>query len=40
MRSSGFKPQYSYTRPGRIDDAASLPNVLGRRQALIVLSKD
>ena len=36
---STFDSPYSYTRLGRIDDAAALPQVLGRGQVRIVFSK-
>jgi hypothetical protein len=34
-----FDSPYSYTRLGRIDDAAALPQVLGRGQVRIVFTK-
>jgi hypothetical protein len=34
-----FDSTYSYTRLGRIDDAAALPQVLGRGQVRIVFTK-
>jgi hypothetical protein len=35
-----FDSPYSYTRLGRIDDAAALPQVLGRGQARIVFTRE
>jgi hypothetical protein len=35
-----FDSAYSYTRLGRVDDAASLAEALGRRGARVVFSKD
>lgn len=35
-----FESPYSYTRLGRIEDAAALPQVLGRGQVRIAFSKD
>lgn len=35
-----FESPYSYTRLGRIDDAASLPDVLGRRQVRVMFSRE
>ena len=35
-----FNSSYSYTRLGRVDDPADLPQALGRRAARVVFSKD
>ena len=35
-----FDSSYSYTRLGRVDDPADLPQVLGRRGARVVFSRD
>lgn len=35
-----FNSSYSYTRLGRVDDPAGLPQALGRRGVRVVLSKD
>ena len=35
-----FDSSYAYTRLGRVDDPADLPQVLGRRGVRVVLSRD
>lgn len=35
-----FDSSYSYTRLGRVDDAADLPDVLGPRNVTVVFSND
>ena len=35
-----FNSSYSYTRLGRVEDAADLPHALGRRGVRVVFSKD
>jgi len=35
-----FESSYSYTRLGRIDDRAGLPQALGRRGVRVVFSRD
>jgi hypothetical protein len=35
-----FDSSYSYTRLGRVDDPADLPDALGRRSATVVFSND
>src|SRR3954453_22431551 len=35
-----FDSPYAYTRLGRVDDAADLPEALGRRGMLVVFSRD
>lgn len=35
-----FTSSYSYTRLGRVDDPADLPQALGRRGVRVVFSKD
>ena len=37
---AAFNSSYSYTRLGRVDDPADLPQALGRRGVRVVFSKD